>query len=149
MKEKVLGYISKIQNARYFVKLIMFAAVCFVCTVVSFLGTGVTFAYEVEYMDTYVSTISSREDFEAAKELAAKKIACGDYENHIAKHKFNLVVTSKSLSTPASCKMPENLIIIPLVSRKGFWLAIAGTSFPVSSSNTYFALPIITSWILK
>lgn len=95
MKEKVSGLISKIQNARYFVKLIMFAAVCFVCTVVSFLGTGVTFAYEVEYMDMYVSTISSREDFEAAKELAAKKIACGDYENHIAKPKFNLVVTLK------------------------------------------------------
>lgn len=101
MKEKVLAFIYKIQNARYFVKLICFAAFCFVCGVLSCVFSGVTFAYEVEYMGKTVSVVSSRQDFTVAKILASDKIANGNSSQYIAEPEFKLVVTLKErLNSP-------------------------------------------------
>ncbi|MBE6806096.1 MAG: peptidoglycan DD-metalloendopeptidase family protein [Clostridia bacterium] len=101
MKEKVVDFIYKIQNARYFVKLICFAAVCFVCGILSLVFSGVTLAYEVEYSGQAVSLVSSRQDFKVAKILASEKIAGGNSSKYIKDADLKLVVTLKErINTP-------------------------------------------------
>ncbi len=95
MKEKVLDFTYKIQNARYFIKLICFAAVCFVCGILSLVFSGVTFAWEVGYQGDTVSVVSSRQDFDVAKTLASDKIAGGNSPKYITEPEFKLVVTLK------------------------------------------------------
>lgn len=134
MKEKVSGYISKIQNASYFVKLIMFAAVCFVCGIVSVLCTGVTVAYEVEYNGQVVSTVSSRRDFAVAKILASDKVAGGNASRYIKEAEFKTVVTLKErLNTPAY--LCDRLLENTNVLAKGVALTVNGIDVAFAKSR--------------
>ena len=93
MKEKVLGFIDKIRNARYFVKLIYFAVTCFICGVVSLILSGVTFAWDVNYGGEKIATVSSIGAYRDAEELAAEKIAATDGEKYLYKPTFSLILT--------------------------------------------------------
>ncbi len=95
MKEKVSGFINKILNARYFVKLIYFAAVCLVCGVVSLALSGVTFAWDINYNGNVIGTVSSISDYNDAKDLAVEKIADSNAESYIYKPKFSLILTRR------------------------------------------------------
>ena len=126
MKEKVSGYISKIQNASYFVKLIMFAAVCFICGIVSIIASGVTVAYEVEYNGQVISTVSARRDFTVAEILASDKVAGGNASQYIGEPEFKTVVTLKErINTPAY--LGEKLLENTEVLSKGVALTVNGT----------------------
>ncbi len=93
MKEKVAGFINKILNARYFVKLIYFAVTCFVCGIVSLVLSGVTFAWDVNYGGEKIATVSSIKAYNEAKAMAIEKIADNDGEKYIYKPTFSLILT--------------------------------------------------------
>ena len=95
MKEKVSGFIYKIQNAHHFVKLIFFAVVCFVCGILSLAVSGATFAYNVEYNGENIGIVSSRQDFAIAEDLAKSKVVNTDSAEHLCKPSFKLVITLK------------------------------------------------------
>ncbi len=134
MKEKVSGFIYKIQNTQHLVKLIFFAVVCFVCGVISLAASGATFAYSVEYNGVAVATVYSRQDFTDATALAAKKIASGNSSEHITKAKFKLVVTLKERvnSTEYLCdKLLENTRTL----QKGVVLTVNGEKIAFAQSH--------------
>ena len=97
--------LGTLKNTRYFVKLICFAAICVISITLSLVFSGAVFAYTVTYGDEVIGIIGNKQDFDAARTLAAQNIDIDDAAKYIYTPKFSLTLTysdrlndSKSLS---------------------------------------------------
>ena len=93
MMDKVIGIYNRVMNARYFVKLICFAALCVVCVVLSLMFSGATLAYNVEYGGEVVAQVANKEVFEAAKRQAIGDIVADNAASYLDPCDLKLTLT--------------------------------------------------------
>ncbi len=143
MKEKVLGFIDKILNARYFVKLIYFAVACFICGVVSLVLSGVTFAWNVNYGGEKIAIVSSISAYKDAKGLAIGKIADSDGEKYLYKPTFSLILTRNEY-VDSSDKVCDSILDNTSELTKGAALTVDGKEIAYAES-----IDVMNSYIEK
>ena len=101
MSEKMKGIFSKLNKAPHFVKLISFAFVSASVITLSLLSAGVTVGYNVTYGGAAIAQVSSKEEFNSAKEIAATLISGENSKDYLYDAEFSHVLTLKSRNETA------------------------------------------------
>lgn len=132
MKQAVLNAWHAIRNAKYFVKLICFSAVCLLIALIGLKMNGVVFAYSVRYGDSVVAQVKDKSVWESGKQMACGSITSKNPEELIYIPKFSLTLTlGERLSDSAG--VCEKILSGTNEIVKGAALVINGETVALSS----------------
>ncbi len=93
MKEKVLSAIEYIRNTKYFVKVIIYSAICLVTVCASLGISNVEIGYRVSYGENTTFIVKQKSDFEDGKNLALGSIDTESAEESIYTPEYATTLT--------------------------------------------------------
>ncbi len=93
MLDKAKSFFEKINNSKFYIKLIAFFAVGLITIVLTLVFSNATLAYNVRYGDEIIAQVSNVEIFKAAQKQAAGQISAENASQYIYNPEYTLTLT--------------------------------------------------------